>query len=427
MATDQRLAPTAGEPPATIGEVAPTTPEAVAPPPGNPRFPHLDGMRALAALSVLVFHAAYQSRASFGPDVVSRLLAQLNVGVAVFFVISGFLMYRPLLAARAGAGPPVRIRDYARRRFLRIVPAYWVALTVLAIYPGLPDMFSSHWWVYYGFLQDYSGIRVLGGIDTAWTLGCEVAFYVLLPFVSIAFAWIAGIAAGGRIWWRFELAALAGLSLLSAVYRILANAHPATLPFNSFPATFAWFALGMLLALASVAATRTTVTAQASRAARLLSSAQRCARFGWPAGLVIYCVLSLALHYTNGNPFFEHDSAVHVLLWYALDGLVAICLVAPAVFAARSPTATGRLLSWRPLAWIGLISYGIYLYHNRLLVAIDSHDVVEGNRWLHLVWLCSATLVAVVIVAALSYYLVERPILRFKERPRLSGSRSGSR
>lgn len=408
-----------------IGPVAPPTPEAVAPPPGNPRFPQLDGMRAIAALSVLVFHAAYQSRASFGPDVVSRLLAQLNVGVAVFFVISGFLMYRPLLAARAGAGPPVRIRDYARRRFLRIVPAYWVALTVLAIYPGLPDMFSGHWWVYYGFLQDYSGIRVLGGIDTAWTLGCEVAFYLLLPFVSIAFAWVAGVGARGRIWWRFELAALAGLSLLSAVYRIFANAHPATLPFNSFMATFAWFALGMLLALVSVAATGTTLAGQSPIGARLLTGAQRYARFGWPAGLLTYCVLSLALHYTNGNPFLEHDSAVHVFLWYALDGLVAICLVAPAVFVSRGPTATGSLLSWRPLAWIGLISYGIYLYHNRLLVAIDSHHVVDGNRWLHLVWLSLTTLVVVVIVAAISYYLVERPILRFKERPRLFSSRSG--
>ena len=160
-------------------------------------------------------------------------------------------MYRPLLAARAGAGPPVRIRDYARRRVLRIVPAYWVALTVLSIYPGLPDMFSAHWWVYYGFLQDYSGIRVLGGIDQAWTLGCEVVFYVLLPFVSIAFARVAS-RRGRGIWWQFELVALATLSLLSAVYRMLANAHPQTLPFNSFMATFAWFALGMLLALASV-------------------------------------------------------------------------------------------------------------------------------------------------------------------------------
>ena len=412
MATEARPSSTFPNDPRTSNTMAAETrppPEAVAPPPGNPRFPLFDGLRAIAALSVLVFHAAYQSRASFGASLPSRLLAQLNVGVAVFFAISGFLLYRPLLAARARAGPPVALRDYARRRVLRIVPAYWVALTVLAIYPGLPDMFSGHLWVYYGFGQDYSGIRVLGGIDPAWTLGCEVVFYALLPFVSIALARAAGLT-GRRVRWQLELAVLAGLCALSAVYRVFANAHKNVLPFNSFAATFAWFALGMLLALASVVWT--------SPGSPRLGAAQRYAWWGWPAALVFYLVLCLGLRYTNGDPFFEHDSAGHVLAWYALNGLVAVCLLMPAVFESRAPSAASRLLSWRVLAWLGLVSYGIYLYHNRLLTWIDAKGVVGDDRWVRLVWLSAATLLAVASVAALSYYLVERPILRLKERPR---------
>ena len=72
---------------------------AVAPPPGNPRFPLIDSLRALAALSVLVYHTGYASLASFvawyGP-----VVGHLDVGVPLFFAISGFLLYRPFFAAR---------------------------------------------------------------------------------------------------------------------------------------------------------------------------------------------------------------------------------------------------------------------------------------------------------------------------------------
>src|SRR5947209_17182952 len=139
-----------------MGPDAHPNPPALAPPPGNPRFPLFDGLRAVAALSVLVYHAGYFSRANEGDGGLSPYLARLNVGVAIFFVISGFLLYRPLLAARMGVGPPVRLRDYARRRFLRIVPAYWVALSLLAVYPGLPGVCGGRRWACYGFAQDSS-------------------------------------------------------------------------------------------------------------------------------------------------------------------------------------------------------------------------------------------------------------------------------
>ncbi len=394
--------------PAPAAAVA--APEAVAPPPGNPRFPLFDGLRAIAALSVLVYHSAFMAGASLGPAVPSRLLDQLNVGVAVFFVISGFLMYRPLLAARAALGPPVRIRDYARRRVLRIVPGYWVALTVLAIFPGLPDMFSGHWWVYYGFLQDYDGPRALDGIGVAWTLGCEVVFYAMLPFLSIAFDRVARTR-GRRVWWPFELAALAGLCVTSAIYRALVNGHVTRITGNSFVGTFAWFGLGMMLALASV-------TLAADPGVRL-RAVRRYSALGWPLAIVAYVYLSLGLPYTNGNPFLARPDDAYVVAWYALSGIVAACLVVPAVFAVGSQTAVARLLAWRPLAWLGLISYGIYLYHNPLLLWISNGQVGSVHPALRLAWLTLVTVAAGVLAAALSYYLVERPFLRLKERPRL--------
>ena len=157
--------------PQTMSEEA--TAPVVAPPPGHPRFPLVDSLRAIAALSVLVYHTGYATSAIRQP-VYGAFIERLNVGVTLFFVISGFLLYRPFVAARLLGAPSSRLRDYARRRLLRIVPAYWLALTVLAIYPGLSGVFTNHWWIYYGFLQIYNDGTVLQGIGPAWTLCIEI-------------------------------------------------------------------------------------------------------------------------------------------------------------------------------------------------------------------------------------------------------------
>jgi Predicted acyltransferases len=89
-------------------------PDAVAPPPHHPRFPLIDGMRAIAALSVLLVHVAGASGAA-DPSLSGRLLAHLNVGVTIFFVISGFLLYRPFIAERGGGAAPPRVASFAKR------------------------------------------------------------------------------------------------------------------------------------------------------------------------------------------------------------------------------------------------------------------------------------------------------------------------
>src|SRR3954453_13942377 len=122
-------------------------PDALRPPPGNPRFPLVDGLRAVAALSVLVTHTAFLSGFN-GHGLLGGITARLDVGVALFFVISGFLLYRPFVAARMGGRGGPRAGLYFRRRALRILPAYWLALTVLGLlWPKLDQVDSGHWWV----------------------------------------------------------------------------------------------------------------------------------------------------------------------------------------------------------------------------------------------------------------------------------------
>ena len=87
----------------------------------------------------------------------------LDLGFPVFFVISGFLLYRPFLAVAVVGAPPTNTWSYAWRRALRIIPAYWVALTVLAAYAHLHGVFTGDWWRYYFFLQIYSVHTIYGG------------------------------------------------------------------------------------------------------------------------------------------------------------------------------------------------------------------------------------------------------------------------
>src|SRR3954452_12960796 len=101
-------------------------------------FPLVDGLRAVAALLVIVHHAGIYAVLGGTDSVLRPYVARLDVGVAIFFLISGFLLYRPFVRARFRSIGAPRPLAYGWRRFLRIVPAYWVALTVIALWLGLP-------------------------------------------------------------------------------------------------------------------------------------------------------------------------------------------------------------------------------------------------------------------------------------------------
>ncbi len=136
-----------------------------------------------------------------------------------FFLLSAFLLYRPFVAARVRSGDRPAFGGYARRRFLRIAPAYWAVLTIAAIVPGMAGVFSGNWWVYYGLLQNYPVYTPEGAcaadfyrcaIPPAWSLGIEVFFYVLLPFFVLLMAWLGKHRRGS--WLGPELIAVVVLS-----------------------------------------------------------------------------------------------------------------------------------------------------------------------------------------------------------------------
>jgi peptidoglycan/LPS O-acetylase OafA/YrhL len=377
---------------------------AVAPPPGNPRFPLMDSLRAIAVACVFVFHVTDNL------DTAAAVTSQLTVGVTIFFVISGFLLYRPYVARHLEGRPGPALRDFARRRVLRIVPAYWVALTVGAAVLALPGVFSDQAWLYYGFAQAYSSHRIFDGIPIAWSLCIEVTFYALLPFYAMA-AHRLTRGRDMRSAVEREVALLTVVAIATIVVRTLVAHRSGFTVFvwASLPGTFFWFALGMALAVASAA---------------LAHSYPRGRRGDVPGTPVLAWIVAAALFAAvvvdQGKPerhaFYAyapgHLDVSRDLVAYLLMGLAAAFVVLPAVFWQGSQSIVSRMLAWRWLGWLGLVSYGIYLWHKPLLDQFRIHDANDP-----LLWRATFVAAATVAIAAASYYIVERPLLRLKHRP----------
>jgi peptidoglycan/LPS O-acetylase OafA/YrhL len=376
------------------------------------RFPLFDGVRGLAALSVLAFHVTLGGFNAL-PSPLRELLGHLDVGVTIFFVISGFLLYRPFVLARFRDDGLPRVRSYAARRFLRIVPCYWVALTVVALVLKEDDVFTASGIpTYYGFLQAYSDSTFAGGIGQAWTLCVEVAFYAFLPVWALVMLW-AGRRSPRKL--GVEAIGLAALFVMSTAYIVVVLYRVAPTPASpyvrSLPGLLDTFALGMALAVASVwAQTREGPSPRWVALLRRMPSAP------WLLAAVAFCVASSL----KGGVLGTSSSKTAYLAQHELYSLTAVAVVLPAVVfgAERGWGLAGRVLGSRALLYAGLWSYGIYLYHVAAVAKLAGpvYDTLPHGAGWQTLGLGVSVLVVTVAVAALSYYVVERPALSLKRR-----------
>ncbi|MEI7560289.1 MAG: acyltransferase, partial [Actinomycetes bacterium] len=215
------------------------------------RFPYMDSLRAMAALSIVVFHYAGYASLPSAMEWMRPLVVRLGAGVLVFFVISGFLIYRPFVRANLEGMSRPEVWGYTKRRFLRIVPAYFLALTVTAALAGKQDVFGTNGFLYYGFAQIYSPGLELRGLSVAWSLCIEVTLYAFLPIWALLVAQIpAGTAVARK---QRELVTLTGLLVLGVVCRIILSNNSGDVGAISILAYLDIFTLGMFLAYLSVA------------------------------------------------------------------------------------------------------------------------------------------------------------------------------
>jgi peptidoglycan/LPS O-acetylase OafA/YrhL len=345
----------------------------------------------------------------------------LSVTVQVFFALSGFLLIRPYVAALAAGRPGPRLGDYVKRRALRILPGYWVALILSAtiLGPGVVSgVYGDRWWTYFGFLQVYSLKHIYSGIGVAWSLCVDMTFYVVLPVLVAVAARLAR-----RLGWRRGmLAVLAPLLVIGPVVHLLN-----TMAFSrgvevfidrisyALPGECNFFAIGMLLAVLSVD------VEHGRPLPRLLSWLTEHAGVAWLAMLALFVASSQWAGFITPEPvpgLGVLDFRARFLLSDASEMVIVLLLLLPAVFPAARLRLPHRILASRVLAFASLISYGLYLYHQQIGLWLLDHTALghilhwpPATRW---PVLAAVLLLVGGVAGTASYYIVELPFLRLK-------------
>jgi peptidoglycan/LPS O-acetylase OafA/YrhL len=350
---------------------------------GTRRFlPAVEGMRACAAIGVVITHVAFQTGHSTG--VAGRLFGRFDLAVAVFFALSGFLLWRGHAAAARSLGPSPSTGRYLRSRVVRIMPAYVVAVVViLTLLPDADHASLTVWLANLSLTQVYVPLTLTAGLTQMWSLSVEVTFYLALPILALLACRlpvrarvpvIAALGAASCFWGWVPFAATGGIN-----------------PLNWPPAFFSWFAAGMLLAewvhspvgLPHLLARRRVLMAIVVVAAYLVAASP----LAGPAGLV-------------------PSTAAQFAVKTAMGALVAAGLVAPLVL--DRPDTAHRLLATAPMVTLGRWSYGIFIWHLAALTMVFP-VIGEFSFRGHMPEVLVLTLIFAIAIAAVSYALVESP------------------
>jgi len=379
------------------------------------RFPCFDGLRAIAALGVVLVHVSLISGFTLRePDTVGPYFARGEAGVVLFFLISGYLLYRPFVAARFDGAPGPGLRSYARRRALRILPAYWVALTLLAVVFDTRERHDissvSDVLVYYGFLQIYFKSTVVGGLQQAWSLCTEMSFYVFLPIWAALMRWTrrARESTDGAL--RLELAGVAVLYAIGIISRwlVVRDFPPGNVAVDYrldwLPLNADLFALGMGLAVVREWSRRR------DEPVRLIDAIGRRPGVCWLLAAVSYWAVSTQVHLTLA---VGADGTGQWMWRQLLYAATAFFLILPAVFGPQDHGRVRRFLQSKVMVAMGLVSYGVYLWHEGVLdIWMRARDITPFNGDFVPMLLVAA--IGTGVAATLSYVLVERPALARK-------------
>lgn len=379
----------------------------------------LDGLRAIACLTVLAAHCIGHFAPGSTPNGVAQILVQ---GMTIFFVLSGMLIYLPFVRAIADGSEKVRVGRYARRRLMRIFPAYVVIFLVCDFVLGavyvrnaldaarpLTDVGTGRitnpgdLFLHLTLLQTFVPAQMQTGIPPAWSLTTELSFYLALPIVALA---VAG-RRGSRLGWalvppavffavgtfgRWILArdfATSGLTVDEAEF----GTHGLAVLARSLLVFADTFAAGMVVAV---------LFAWTERGRWRSWTSGRGAALGWTL-IVVGAAAGLIL--------------LNVQHWFVgtFTGLAAAGLL----LLVADPTARGRdtwisrLAGVPPLRYVGEISYSVYLWHVPVIVLVSRLDWFRTDSPATLLGALVIVAAASIALGSITFRWIERPAMRW--------------
>ena len=364
----------------------------------------LDGVRAIAALLIVLHHVSYAAGVTMNESY-GRFTGRMDVGVPIFFVLSGYLLARPFVRNILYDAPAPRVRDFLWKRFLRIFPAYWLALLVMLAIGAVTVRGSSGFVFSFSLLHVYHPDRAISGITQSWSLATEISFYLFVPlYAAVMKHWTKRQRVNQR---ALILLASLGLSyLLSVAFRV--GIHLIGPPFANItpywlPSLIDIFALGMVLAVLRE-------WSHSNSDIKSLCEVVTSHRWWMLLGaLFVFWWVSTQFGLAVGleTSTFERET-----LRQGLYGIIGLLSVAPFALSEHQDRAS-RFLGWRPLASIGLVSYGVYLWHQVFITGEFTeenlpYELFDGGLLDRLV----ITLTATLLIATASYLLLEAPLLR---------------
>ncbi len=343
-------------------------------------MPRLDGLRALAVAGVLLEH--------FAPSKLPQELSAGGAGVTLFFVLSGYLITRVLLGYR-GENLGRAAANFYWRRFLRLSPPFYLAI-LIGVLANVMQMRET-WWIHASYLTNVQIALTghwTGGADHFWSLCTEEQFYLLWFFVVVT---LPG---------RYLTAAIGAALIITLLFQFLvwSLAFP---PVTTvlLPGNLGSLAIGALLAHA--------------RNAQGGHNPDHPTKLQWISDLTLSrrALIPTAVGFVTISASLPFTTAPAAILYPFIISVFSLCLVSVSSSDSKDPWFDW--LAWRPLRHVGKISYGIYIYHQfipPLMTKFSRTEWAVANPTLWFLFLTFTT----VIVAHLSWVLLESPILRLK-------------
>lgn len=410
----------------------------------------LDGVRAIACLSVLFFHINVAARDfhiwspihEFG-SLVGAAAFYGQSGVVLFFILSGFLLFLPYAKAMLFDSSWPSFWQFYLRRIFRIVPAYFVALFLLIILFNQQYLQIVHWhelWLFLTFRQDFP-ITYQKIDGPFWTLAVEFQFYLLLPLI----AWVMGLVVRrGKTRWRICkltlcLLVMMAWGLLSLYWGDVWSVKGT---FNAFISpsiasaikpyiyggsgkSLEVFAVGMLICMVYTYLQNTPQDSYWNKKIRGLSVSLFLVGLAFLSFMTLWHFYMWYFNYTLH--FFDPYRGLLVHSWDEWQGILYAISFGLCMFALLyAPAWLKRPFEWPVMRWIGLISFSLYMWHDPLIAFFMKSVIVPLSSLHHsglmrlafysLLWFW--VLLLIIPVSLASYLFIEKPGIRFGENLR---------